>query len=190
MAVGLSLLVTNVSTDLARSVHSEIRSRAVLAHVSEALVAYAVSHPTKPGALPCPDTDNDGLENPIPIPGNGSVSELHRPFALAHPWNRRYPGSARANACGMRCRRTFETALRYRSTAIPKARSRSTAATTPRRLRYRQRRSYSRPAVLLPIRRATLRLRRVPRPAPRCRVTSAHPTTWTRHSLSTTARGR
>lgn len=36
---------------------------AALAKAREALIGYAVTRPNRPGALPCPDTDNDGQEN-------------------------------------------------------------------------------------------------------------------------------
>ena len=39
------------------------KSFPALAQAQAALIAYAASHPTLPGRLPCPDIDNDGLED-------------------------------------------------------------------------------------------------------------------------------
>jgi hypothetical protein len=61
--IGVGLFVVGASQEAARTVQSERRLAVGLSETKEALVAYAVSHPTRPGALPCPDTDNDGQEN-------------------------------------------------------------------------------------------------------------------------------
>lgn len=39
------------------------KSFPALAQAQAALIAYAAGHPTLPGRLPCPDVDNDGLED-------------------------------------------------------------------------------------------------------------------------------
>jgi hypothetical protein len=55
-----------------RSVQNEFDAKTlpVLAAAKEALIAYAASHPTAPGRLPCPDTLNDGLEHCIGVAGD------------------------------------------------------------------------------------------------------------------------
>src|SRR5215470_17126053 len=39
------------------------KSFPALAQAQAALIAYAAGHPTLPGRLPCPDVDNDGVED-------------------------------------------------------------------------------------------------------------------------------
>jgi len=63
LVIGVGLFVVGASQEAIRMVRSEKNLAAGLNAAKESLVAYAVAHPTRPGALPCPDTDNDGLEN-------------------------------------------------------------------------------------------------------------------------------
>lgn len=44
-------------------VDRERATNEALAQAKDALIAYAVSHPTRPGQLPCPDVNNDGAED-------------------------------------------------------------------------------------------------------------------------------
>jgi hypothetical protein len=45
---------------------------AALKQAKEALIAYAATRPTRPGALPCPDLDNDGIAGGAGVYGNNS----------------------------------------------------------------------------------------------------------------------
>lgn len=71
MVVGIGLFVVNASTETARVAQSDAKLAAGLNAAKEALIAYAVAHTARPGALPCPDIDNDGLADP---PGAGACS--------------------------------------------------------------------------------------------------------------------
>jgi type II secretory pathway pseudopilin PulG len=90
LAIFAIILISVLTTAFGgRSVQNEFDAKTlpVLAAAKEALIAYAASHPTAPGRLPCPDTQNDGLEHcsfgdqlgrlpwktlGIPIPRDGS----------------------------------------------------------------------------------------------------------------------
>src|SRR5687767_7018199 len=61
MIIGVGLFVVNASQDTVRAVQADKAVGANLGQAKEALIAYAVSHPTRPGALPCPDTNDDGI---------------------------------------------------------------------------------------------------------------------------------
>jgi len=66
LAVFVIVLVGVLTTAFGnRSVQNEFDAKTypVLAAAKEALIAYAASHPTARGRLPCADTDNDGAEN-------------------------------------------------------------------------------------------------------------------------------
>ncbi|MCE9639884.1 MAG: hypothetical protein K8S22_07015 [Betaproteobacteria bacterium] len=58
-----TVVVTSLS---ATAVHNEQnrRTSSALALAKQALIANAASSSTRPGSLPCPDTDNDGLADP------------------------------------------------------------------------------------------------------------------------------
>ena len=90
LAIFAIILISVLTTAFGgRSVQNEFDAKTlpVLAAAKQALIAYAASHPTAPGRLPCPDTQNDGLEHclvgdqlgrlpwktlGIPIPRDGS----------------------------------------------------------------------------------------------------------------------
>ncbi len=55
--------------------HAAARTSRVLALAREALMGYAVQQASRPGGLPCPDVDNDGLDDPL---GTGCASRLGR----------------------------------------------------------------------------------------------------------------
>lgn len=68
--VMLVFLIMGITAFLVSSLNSnslQIKRDAVtadaLAKAKEALIGYAASHPTLPGSLPCPDSDNDGSAN-------------------------------------------------------------------------------------------------------------------------------
>ena len=66
LAIFVIILIGVLTTAFGgRSVQNEFDAKTlpVLAAAKEALIAYAASHPTAPGRLPCPDTLNDGLEH-------------------------------------------------------------------------------------------------------------------------------
>ena len=61
IGVGVALFVSSASSEVTRAANADARTRAVLEQARDALVAYAVGHMTRPGSLPCPDTDDDGV---------------------------------------------------------------------------------------------------------------------------------
>lgn len=65
MTAGIEFLGIAVSSDVARSALAEKRLTATLNRAREALIARAVAHPTRPGAFPCPDSNNDGIEDAL-----------------------------------------------------------------------------------------------------------------------------
>jgi hypothetical protein len=59
--IGLALFVSGASNEVSRVIKADARTRAVLEQARDAVGSYAVAHPTHPGSLPCPDTNDDGL---------------------------------------------------------------------------------------------------------------------------------
>lgn len=68
VAAGIAIVAAGLANEVTRSQQSELNTGLTLAQAKDALIARAVAHPTHPGALPCPDTDNDGEEN-APVAG-------------------------------------------------------------------------------------------------------------------------
>lgn len=60
----LSYFVSRLSPTAAK-LSTEQRTFAAMAQAREALIGRAVADDNRPGSLPCPDTDNDGVENPF-----------------------------------------------------------------------------------------------------------------------------
>lgn len=60
--IGLNLFISQISPTEAR-LSKEQRTITALAQAREALIGRAVADNNRPGSLPCPDTDNDGVEN-------------------------------------------------------------------------------------------------------------------------------
>ena len=60
LIVGIGLFVVNASQETVRAVQADRIVSETLGQVRDALVAYAAAHPSRPGALPCPDGDNNG----------------------------------------------------------------------------------------------------------------------------------
>jgi hypothetical protein len=60
LAAATVILVAGSTTEAARIVKSEARTRAALEHAKQALIGRAVSDANRPGSLPCPDGDDDG----------------------------------------------------------------------------------------------------------------------------------
>ncbi len=104
LIVGLILggLLAPLSTQVK---NSRIKStNNILAGASDALIGFAVTY----GRLPCPDTDNDGLEQPQPCP-TGSNAEGDLPWATL--------GIGRKDAWGFPIR--YRPALAYTASPIP-----------------------------------------------------------------------
>jgi len=65
----LYALVTTLSTATAQvSMRRDATTQAAMEQAKAALIAWAALNPNRPGALPCPDTNNDGLAEP-PVGG-------------------------------------------------------------------------------------------------------------------------
>ena len=62
--LGTGIFMVSASQETVRSVLAERVLADNMKAAKEALVAYAVSHPSRPGAFPCPDTTDDGLADP------------------------------------------------------------------------------------------------------------------------------
>lgn len=75
--IGASVFSINTSMETARFVQAETRAVMALGAAKEALVTWAAAHPTRPGAFPCPDTDNDGRADTL-LPGGDCPGYLGR----------------------------------------------------------------------------------------------------------------
>src|SRR5688572_7702946 len=73
LGIGVTALVYSIRTPAKTSIENDNKTAAALALAKEALIGYAASAPNRPGALPCPDTDNDGSANG-PSVGNGECT--------------------------------------------------------------------------------------------------------------------
>jgi hypothetical protein len=63
VGLGVIALVYGMATPAKESIERDKKTAAALAHAREGLIGYAASAENRPGALPCPDTDNDGSAN-------------------------------------------------------------------------------------------------------------------------------
>jgi hypothetical protein len=61
VGVGVALFASTASTEVTRAVNADARTRVALEQARDALAAYAVGHTFRPGSLPCPDMDDDGI---------------------------------------------------------------------------------------------------------------------------------
>lgn len=69
LGIALTVFVYNVFDPFQASARREARTRDVLMEARDALIGYAASSATRPGQLPCPDTNNDGDAEPL-VAGN------------------------------------------------------------------------------------------------------------------------
>jgi hypothetical protein len=65
LVIGTGLFIINASQETVRVVQSDTTLASGLNAAKEALIAYAVAHPNRPGALPCPAVSYDGQEAPL-----------------------------------------------------------------------------------------------------------------------------
>lgn len=63
IGLAATALMLNAYTTRDLRLDKDKKTAAVLAEAKAALVGYLVYNPSKPGSLPCPDTDNDGSAN-------------------------------------------------------------------------------------------------------------------------------
>lgn len=111
-AVGVgALFIARATTESTRAQRADDRTQATLARAKEALVARAVAHATHPGALPCPDTDNDGDENP-------AVGGVCPSYIGRLPWRTLGLDSLRGDGGGERLWYALSPAFRDDSTAV------------------------------------------------------------------------
>lgn len=67
LAIGASAVVYYLTNPAATTLRQDEQTAAALAQAKTALIGHAASHATRPGALPCPDTNDDGNgESPSP----------------------------------------------------------------------------------------------------------------------------
>ena len=79
LAVGLSAVFFGaVSSRDTRQAQSAAETRHALQAAKRALIAYAVTNPTRPGALPCPDLDRNGRYMPASVDTRGAVCASSR----------------------------------------------------------------------------------------------------------------
>ena len=73
--LGIAATAVVVTSLSATAVHNEQsrKTGSALALAKQALIAYAASSNSRPGSLPCPDADNDGLSDPS---GPGACTRL------------------------------------------------------------------------------------------------------------------
>src|SRR4051794_10591897 len=60
VAIATILLVYGSTTEIARIVKADARTRVALDYARQALIGRAVADANRPGSLPCPDGDDDG----------------------------------------------------------------------------------------------------------------------------------
>ncbi len=58
---GIGAILWSVAADQGVRSRTDTRAESALAEAREALIGYAAAHATHPGALPCPDTNDDGV---------------------------------------------------------------------------------------------------------------------------------
>jgi type II secretory pathway pseudopilin PulG len=63
LALGAGAVFFSLYSPASRTANEGQTNAAVLAQARDALIGRAASAASRPGSLPCPDTDNDGLEN-------------------------------------------------------------------------------------------------------------------------------
>lgn len=61
LAVGISLFAYGAASSLSFGQQQEVRTRLALTMARDALIGRAASDANRPGSLPCPDTDDDGV---------------------------------------------------------------------------------------------------------------------------------
>jgi len=77
VVIGISTLVFAVAGPAKQAIARDRATAAALAQAKDALIGYAASYPTRPGVLPCPDTDNDGsADSPCGALGVTAVGRL------------------------------------------------------------------------------------------------------------------
>jgi hypothetical protein len=72
-----AVLISSLSTTALKNARQETTSNA-LAQAKDALIGYAVSDPNRPGELPCPDFDNDGMITLADYSGSNCKSLIGR----------------------------------------------------------------------------------------------------------------
>ena len=60
LSIATMLLVYGSTTEIERAIKADHRARHALEQARQALIGRAVADATRPGSLPCPDTDDDG----------------------------------------------------------------------------------------------------------------------------------
>lgn len=60
LSIATMLLVYGSTTEVERAIKADNRARAALEQARQALIGRGVSDASRPGSLPCPDTDDDG----------------------------------------------------------------------------------------------------------------------------------
>jgi len=80
MVIGAAAFLVSSLSKSALQNARQAKTSSALAQAKEALIGRAVSDDNRPGSLPCPDTDNDGVVNGVA--GNCTSSYMGR-----FPWN-------------------------------------------------------------------------------------------------------
>jgi hypothetical protein len=60
ISIGAMLVVYGSSSEVARAVRADQKTRATLEYARQALIGRAIGDANRPGSLPCPDSNNDG----------------------------------------------------------------------------------------------------------------------------------
>jgi hypothetical protein len=73
IALGTAAVIYSLFSSNKATIEAEKKNAAIFIQAKEALIGYAATHSTRPGALPCPDTNNDGNgETANAAPGGNS----------------------------------------------------------------------------------------------------------------------
>lgn len=78
MIVGIAAILVNSLTSSTVKTARQENTSAALAQAKDALIGYAVSDPNRPGELPCPDFNNDGMITLADYSGSNCQSLIGR----------------------------------------------------------------------------------------------------------------
>ena len=67
LGVGIGLVTAGVARTVPLQLRAENKAMSAMAEAKQALIGRAVADDDRPGSLPCPDSDNDGIADAIPV---------------------------------------------------------------------------------------------------------------------------
>lgn len=76
MIIGTAAFLVSTLTNTALKIASDAQTTDALSQARDALIGYAASDSVRPGELPCPDFDNDGMITPNDYSGSNNCKSL------------------------------------------------------------------------------------------------------------------